>query len=140
MNKVIITGNLCKEIELKKSQSGKSFVKNSVAVKRTMKNQDGEYETDFFNITVFGVQAEFLEKYAGKGSKVLVEGTLQFSKYQNKDGLEVNTHDLMVSSIELQGTKEKSNSEPKNSDYIDPSKLANTLEIDEDELPFSNLM
>ena len=136
MNKVIITGNLCKEIELKKSQSGKSFVKNSVAVKRTNKNQNGEYETDFFNITVFGLQAEFLEKYAGKGSKVLVDGSLQFSTYKNKDGLDVNTHDLMVSSIEVLGTKEKSNSEPKNSDYIDPSKLAHTLDITEEDLPF----
>ena len=91
MNKVILSGNLCKEIELKQTQSGKSALNNSVAVRRDFKDADGTYQTDFIDFIAFGNQAEYLKKYASTGghqlykiNEILPNGDLilQDSRYQ----------------------------------------------------------
>lgn len=74
MNKVILTGNLCREIELKQTQGGKSVLSNCVAVQRDYKNANGEYESDFINITVWGASADYLAKYGNKGDRVEIVG------------------------------------------------------------------
>lgn len=74
MNKVILTGNLCKDIEVKQTQGGKSVIANSVAVQRDFKNAKGEYETDFISITVWGASAEYLAKYGNEGDRVEIVG------------------------------------------------------------------
>ena len=74
MNKIIITGNLCKDIDLRYTPSNIAVVQNTVAVKNDFKNVNGEHDSEFINIVVWRQGAEFLSKYAAKGSKVLVEG------------------------------------------------------------------
>lgn len=135
-NKIILTGNTCGEIELRKTQSGNLVGNVNIAVRRTRKNQNGEYDTDFFRLTMFGKQAEFAEQYIKKGSKVYVEGNVQTGKYENKQGQEVPTFDVYVETIENLTPREKSNSEPKNGDSFDKSNMANTLNITEEDLPF----
>lgn len=83
MNKVILTGNLCKDIELKQINNGKAVISNCVAVQRDYKNAKGEYETDFINITVWGASAEYLAKYGNKGDRVELVGRWRVDTIEN---------------------------------------------------------
>lgn len=101
MNKIIISGNLGKDNELKQTSSGTTILNNSLAVRRSRKNPQGEYDTDWFNITLFGKSAEVFSQYTGKGSKVSIVGHIEFREYQNQQGQTVNTHNVVVSEFEF---------------------------------------
>lgn len=76
----------------------------SVAVNRKFK-RDNEPEADFFNCTAFGKQAEFIEKYLKKGTKILLSGRLQNDNYTNKEGQKVYGVKVMVEEIEFAESK-----------------------------------
>lgn len=105
MNRVILSGNLTRDAEVRYSQSGKAFAKMGIAVNRPYSK---EKVTDFFNLTAFNKTAEFCGRYMTKGTRVLVEGTLQTSTYENKDGVKVNSVDILVDNIEFAGSKRQS--------------------------------
>ena len=108
MNRVYIIGNLTRDNELK--QAGQTQVlKNTLAVKREFKKD----ETDFINITAFSKTAELIAKYTQKGSKLLVEGSLQIGSYE-KDGIKRQTADVIVRNIEFVG----GNKQNKESDFL----------------------
>jgi single-strand DNA-binding protein len=99
MNKVILTGNICQDIELKQTTAGKSVVTNCIAVSRDFKNANGEYESDFINIVVWDKQAEYLSKYASKGDRVELCGKWTVRKYQANDGTNRIVNECLVESI-----------------------------------------
>lgn len=99
MNKVCLSGNLVRDIELRRSQSGEAVVSNAVAVRREFKNTGGEYDTDFINFVVWGKQAEYLNDYGKKGDRVELVGRWQTRKYTNKDGADVLVNEVVVESI-----------------------------------------
>ena len=107
MNKVILSGNLCKEIELKQTQSGKSALNNSVAVRRDFKDADGTYQTDFIDFIAFGNQAEYLKKYASKGDRVELVGRWQVRNYVDKNGYDRRANEVVVENISLVTPKKK---------------------------------
>lgn len=80
MNKFIISGNLTRDPELKYSQTGKAFAKFSVAVTREFDRE----KADFFNVTVFGKQAENCANYLVKGQSVIVDGRVEIDKVDDK--------------------------------------------------------
>ena len=82
MNKIFLSGNLTTDCEEKCTNSGLTYVKNSIAVKRTFSKEN---LTDFFSLTAFNKTAEFMATYLKKGSRVLLEGHLQASTV-DKDG------------------------------------------------------
>ncbi|MCI6272227.1 MAG: single-stranded DNA-binding protein [Erysipelotrichaceae bacterium] len=94
MNKVILTGKITKEIELKKSENGKEFTQFSIAVKRNKE------EVDFIDITAFESSAVFLNKFAKKGDSVSVEGKLKNNTYE-KDGVKRYRLTVVADSVEL---------------------------------------
>ena len=107
MNKIILSGNLCKDIEVKYYNDRKN-IKNTIAVRRDFKNKNGEYDTDFFTFTIWGHQAEYIDKFANKGDKVLICGKLLNNNYE-KDGNMVYSNDIQVENIELIGGKREKN-------------------------------
>ena len=107
MNKVILSGNLCKDVELKQTQSGKSALNNSVAVRRDFKDSDGTYQTDFINFIAFGNQAEYLSKYASKGDRVELVGRWQVRNYVDKNGYDRIANEVLVENISLVTPKKK---------------------------------
>ena len=132
MNKVIITGRLCQEVELKQSTGGKSVITNSVAVKRDYKNAQGEYDSDFINIVVWGQQADYLSKYAHKGDRVEIVGRWTVRKYQANDGTNRIVNECTVETITALGRQQKQ----ENNTYI-PDAYTQMDEIpSEDQLPF----
>ena len=99
MNKVIITGRLCQDIELKQSAGGKSVLTNSVAVKRDYRNAQGEYDSDFINIVAWGAQAEYLSKYAHKGDRVEIVGRWEARKWQTQQGENRYSNECIVENV-----------------------------------------
>lgn len=85
LNSLVICGRFTKPIEKKVTPSGFSVMNNTVAVDRDRKNGD-EKVTDFIDVVFWRQKADFLEKYATKGTMVLVNGRLESRKYEDKDG------------------------------------------------------
>lgn len=105
MNKVILTGRLTADSELRQSQNGKSICRFTVAVNRSYKNDKGEYDADFISCTAFGQKAQFISQYFNKGSLICIEGELRTGKYNDKQYPDVThyTTDVFVSNAEFCG-------------------------------------
>lgn len=104
MNNITITGRLCKEIEMKYTSGGNqtAFTRNTLAVDRIGKTK----ETDFINFVAFGKTAELIEKYVGKGCRMLVQGRLEIGSYE-KDGTKRSTSTVVADRVEFIDFKEK---------------------------------
>ena len=102
MNKVILMGNLTRDPEIRYSQGENSLAiaRFSIAVNRRFSRQ-GDTDTDFFNCTEFGKQAEFVEKYFKQGSRMLLTGRVQNDNYTNKNGERVYSVQIMADEIEF---------------------------------------
>jgi single-strand DNA-binding protein len=85
MNIVAIKGNLTREPELRHTPSGVAVCDCGIALNERFKNAAGELKerVHFFDFTVWGKQAESLAEYMGKGSPVIVEGSLQLEQWEN---------------------------------------------------------
>ena len=107
MNKAILMGRLTREPEIRYSQGDNSMAiaKFSLAVDRRHKKQGDEVIADFFNCTAFGKQAEFVEKYLKKGTKIVVTGRIQNDNYTNKDGQKVYSVQIIVEEMEFAESK-----------------------------------
>ena len=83
-NRVILVGNITRDIDLKYLQSGTAVTEIGLAVNDRRKNQQGEWidETTFVDITLWGRQAEVASEYLGKGSPVLIEGRLKLDTWE----------------------------------------------------------
>ena len=106
MNKVIMMGRLTRDPEVRYSQgaSQTAIARFSLAVDRKWK-REGEPDADFFNCTVFGRQADFVEKYLRKGIKIIVAGRIQNDNYTNKEGQKVYAVQIIVDEIEFAESK-----------------------------------
>lgn len=111
MNKVILMGRLTRDPEIRYSQgaNASAVARFSIAVDRRFK-RDGEPDADFFNCTAFGKQAEFVEKYLKKGTKMLVSGRVQNDNYTNKDGQTVYSVQIIVDELEFAESKNSTGS------------------------------
>lgn len=101
MNKVVMIGNLTKAPETSKTSNGVMYSRFSIAVNREYKDEHGEKITDYFNVIAWRGLAELANKYLDKGRKVCVVGQIQTRSYENKDGVKVNTFDIVADEIEF---------------------------------------
>ena len=99
MNKVILMGRLTRDAETFGQKS--KVARFCLAVDRNY----GEDETDFFNCVSFGKQAEFVEKYLKKGTKILLSGRLQNNTYEDKQGNKVTSMQVITEEIEFAESK-----------------------------------
>lgn len=111
MNSIIITGRITHDIELKTSAAGTEYTNFSVAVDRRRKDKDGNKQTDFFKVSVFGKSAVFCQTYFHKGDGINVQGRMESDKYTNKDGVEVTGWTLMAENVEFPHSKSKASSD-----------------------------
>lgn len=112
MNKVFLIGRTTKDIELKATASGKSVASFSIAVNRTFKNENGEYDSDFFNCIVFNKLAETVSRYVNKGDLLAVEGRLQTRNYTNNEGRKQYVTEIIVDSVDFIQPKKKEETAP----------------------------
>lgn len=108
MNKFIAIGRSTKDVELKYTPSNTALADFSIAVKRTFKSADGEYESDFFNCIAFGKLAETISKYVRKGDMVGIEGRVQTRNYLDKEGNKKYVTEIVVENIDFLQPKKQS--------------------------------
>lgn len=106
MNKVFLIGNLTRDPELTETPSGVSVCKFSIAVQREYTSQDGERQADFFNCTAWRGLGESIAKYAKKGKKVAVGGSIQLRNYEDNQGVKRTAVDIIVQDCEFLSPKE----------------------------------
>lgn len=85
MNRAILFGRLTKDVDLRTTQSGKSVAMLTLAIDRPA-TKDGNKETDFIPVVLWGKTAEAVARYVHKGQRLLVEGRIQVRSYDGKDG------------------------------------------------------
>ena len=86
MNKVVITGRLTRDPEVKAIGENNMVAKFTVAVNRNYKDKDGNRPADFIPCEAFGKTAEFISNYVTKGRLVEVDGEMRVDQYQNEEG------------------------------------------------------
>jgi len=164
-NKVIMIGNLTRDIELKYLPSGSAIANGAIATSHKYKKQNGEQvdEVCFLDFSIFGKGGEIFNQYVRKGSKVMLEGRLVFQQWKAQDGTNRSRHALSVTEFKFLDSKSDSqdmggnnygnapqqNSQPQQN-YNAPQREQQknsgmnnsyeqnipTIDIDNDEIPF----
>ncbi len=109
VNKVIIVGNLGKDPEVRYMPSGSAICTVSVATSRQWKDKtsgERQEETEWHRVTFFDRMAEIAGEYLKKGRSVYVEGRLKTRKYNDKDGVEKYTTEIVATDMQLLGGRE----------------------------------
>ncbi len=117
INRVVISGNLTRDPELRATASGMPVLGIGVAVNDRRKNQQtGEWEDypNFIDCTMFGARAESVSRFLSKGSKVAIEGKLRWSQWE-RDGQKRSKIEVIVDEIEFMTSRNASS--PTNQQY-----------------------
>lgn len=130
MNKFIGIGRLTNNVELKETNNGKYYIKNSIAIKSDFKNSDGQYDTEFVNIMVWGKSAEILAKYSFKGMLIAIEGRLVNLTYDKNDGTKGYITEIICEKVKLL----ESNRKVKDDDFMLYSDLQNKADEEDNYL------
>ncbi len=101
MNKVMLIGNVTKDLELKTTTNGIATCTFSIAVNRKFKNAQGVQEADYINIVTWRQTAELCAKYLAKGRKVGIVGSIQTRSYTAKDGGKRYVTEVVADDVEF---------------------------------------
>ena len=143
MNKVILMGRLVRDPEVRMSGTNQDMAvaRFTLAVDRRFqnKNDPNAPTADFIGCVAFGKQADFIEKYFQKGTKMALTGRIQTGSYTNKDGQKVYTTDVFTEEVEFAESKNASRSNgnpvPTSNDNDGFMNIPDNLE--DDSLPFN---
>ena len=138
-NHIVITGNICNDLEIK--TSGETKILNfTVAVRRKFKNKNGEYETDFVRCVAFNKQCDFLTNYFKKGSPILIQGNLQSNSYETESGEKRTSYNVVVENIDFFGRRNEQTSQDAPNPSFEQTMKDNGVEFttieSDDQLPF----
>lgn len=134
INKVLATGNLTHEPELKATQNQTQFLTFGVAVNDRRKNpQTDQWENvpNFIDCVVFGAKAESLSKYLRKGMKVAIEGKLHYSSWE-RDGRRNSKLEVYVDNLEFMSAKQSTIGQQPNI----PTTQQQAAEYEDEDIPF----
>ncbi|MDY5412461.1 MAG: single-stranded DNA-binding protein [Limosilactobacillus mucosae] len=135
INNVSLTGRITKDLEKHETGKGTSVVNFSLAVDRRRKNANGDREADFISIQAWGLTADLLSKYCGKGSLIGVEGRIQTRNYENNQGQRVYVTEVVAENITFLDSK-KGNNQSQQSGY----QQSNGYQNDNYQQPFDSAM
>lgn len=131
LNKIILQGRLTADPDLRQTTSGVFVCSFTVAVDRDFKGKDGEKQTDFIYVVAWRNTAEFVSKWFHKGSLILVDGSLQSRKYEDKSGQKRTTFDVVANAVYFGGDKRDNVSQFPQEKSVDVEP-----DLDSDDLPF----
>jgi single-strand DNA-binding protein len=109
INRVVLTGNLTRDPELRSTGGGLSICKLGIACNTRKKNSNtGQWEekANFFRVTVFGAQAENCHQYLKKGRPVAIDGRLEWSQYETTEGQKRESVDIIADSVQFLGGRD----------------------------------
>lgn len=145
-NKVILVGNLTRDIELRYSQSGMGIANTAIATSRKFtSNGEKKEEVCFVDITFFARSAEVANQYLRKGSKILVEGRLNFDQWVDQNGQKRSKHSVVVETMQMLDSKGDNQEQPQQAQqqqsYQKPQQQPSSssvpeIDIDEESIPF----
>lgn len=150
MNKVVLIGNISTDIQLRYTQSNMAVATFNLALNRP-KKQDGTQEADFPNIVVWGKQAENINKYLKKGSKLALEGRIQTRNYDDQNGNKRYVTEVVAENVqfldskkdgqanEVQNESQNNQQIPQTDPYVDMGRQVSMDDypnISDDDLPF----
>ena len=109
INRVVISGNLTKDPELRQLPSGNSVCKLRMAVNTRVKDRDSGQWTDrpnYFDVTVWGGQGESVARYLSRGSGLLVDGRLEWREWDAQDGTKRQAVEIIADSVQFLGSRD----------------------------------
>ena len=137
MNKVILTGRLTRDPELRYTANNKAVCDFTIATNRPVV-RDGERVADFINCRVWNKTAENLDKYQAKGNMIAVSGRMQVDNYQDNEGKNRNYTYVLVEDLEyLERKKENNQEEVKEiENFNTTTEVQQQFDYDSSDLPF----
>lgn len=146
INNVTLTGRITKDLEKHETGKGTSVVNFSLAVDRRFKNANGDHDADFIGIQAWGMTADLLCKYCGKGSLVGIEGRIQTRNYENNQGQRVYVTEVVAENVTFLDSKKNNNDQSQqggyqsndyqNDNYQQPFDSALPFDDSADDVPF----
>lgn len=144
INKAIIIGNLTKDPEVKKLPNGTTIASMSIATNRVYKDRDGkkQEDTEYHNVSVFGVQADNAGRYLKKGQSVYIEGRISTRSWE-KDGEKKYRTEIVAESVQFGakagGTTQVKTEESKTEEVQGYGNALDNLNVDDinpEDIPF----
>lgn len=105
LNNTVIVGRIVKDLELHETENGNKVAQLTVAVPRSFKNMDGQYDTDYVPCTLWKGVAETTAEYCKKGDLVAVKGRLQTRSYEAADETKHNVIEVIAERISFLSNK-----------------------------------
>lgn len=145
VNRVILVGRTGKEVELRHTTTGTAVASFSLATTEKMKNKSGEWEekTEWHNVVFWAKQAEIAAQYLQKGHMVYIEGRLQTRKWQDKDGNDHYTTEIVGERLQLltpksgnSGNRQSGGSGSRNDRSHNDANSSYEPGMEDDEIPF----
>lgn len=118
VNRVIEIGHLTRDEEIKYTPGGMAIGNVSIAVnRRVKKGQEWVDESNYFDVVIFGKQAESLQRFLTKGKQIAVDGFLKQDRWQDQNGANRSAVKIVANDIQLLGGKDSGNSYNNDSSY-----------------------
>ena len=141
VNKVILVGNLGQKPEMRYTQTNTAVATLSIATSESWKDKDsGELreKTEWHRVVLFGKLAEIAEQYLDKGSQLYIEGKLQTRKWQDKDGNDRYTTEILGNAMNMLGGRQSSGDggDYDQSQPASQSAPSQASQISEEDIPF----
>ena len=141
VNKVILVGNLGQKPEMRYTQTNTAVATLSIATSESWKDKDsGELreKTEWHRVVYFGKLAEIVEKYLDKGSQLYIEGKLQTRKWQDKEGNDRYTTEILGNAMNMLGGRQSSGDggDYDQSQPASQSAPSQASQISEEDIPF----
>jgi len=141
-NKVILVGNLTRDIELRYTQGGMGIAKTAIATSRKFTaNGEKKEEVCFVDITFFAKSAEIANQYLRKGSKILVEGRLNFEQWADQNGQKRSKHSVTVETMQMldsKGDNQGSQNVPDNSNQAPQQQQQQSYQQNQNQQGYGN--
>ena len=101
MNKVFLIGNLTRDPEISETSAGIKICRFAIAVNRNYSGADGERKTDFFNCVAWRGLGETVARFAKKGNKIAVTGSIELRNYEDNQGIKRTAIDIVAQDVEF---------------------------------------
>jgi single-strand DNA-binding protein len=107
INRVVVTGNLTRDPELRSLQSGTSVCELRIAVNSSRKDESGNWvdKPNYFNVKVWGAQGENCATYLSKGRPVAIDGRLDWREWEAQDGTKRQAVEIIANSVQFLGSR-----------------------------------
>jgi single-strand DNA-binding protein len=111
INRVVLTGNLTRDPELRSLPSGTQVCSLRIACNTRRKGANGEWEDkpNYFDVTVWGAQGENCARYLSKGRPIAVDGRLEWREWETQEGQKRQSVDIIADSVQFLGGRDDSN-------------------------------